>query len=359
MKKLRAGIIGATGMVGRRFAALLAAHEWFEPVLLAASPRSAGKTYEEAVGARWAGIGAMPQKLKDMKLADASDVKGIASEVDFIFCAVNMKASEAGALEESYARAECPVISNNSAHRSTPDVPMIIPELNAHHAGVIDCQRKRLGVKRGFIAAKSNCSIQSFVPMLYALDRRFRLKNALACTYQAVSGAGRTLEDFGEIHDNIIPYISGEEKKSETEPQKIWGRIENGIIVPSDTPRFSARCARVPVSNGHLAAVYASFEIKPTLEEVTKTWSAYGGIPQRLKLPSAPERFIHCFSEPDRPQPRLDRDVEHGMAVCAGGLKYDSQYDISFMGLSHNTLRGAAGGAVLLAELLCALGYIG
>ncbi len=359
MKKLRAGIIGATGMVGRRFAALLAEHAWFEPVLLAASPRSAGRTYEETVGDRWAGSGAMPQKLKNMKLADASDVKRIASEVDFIFCAVSMTASEARALEESYAMAECPVISNNSAHRSTPDVPMIIPELNAHHAGVIDYQRKRLGTKRGFVAVKSNCSIQSFVPMLYVLDKRFRLHSALACTYQAVSGAGRTLEDFGEVHDNVIPYISGEEEKSETEPQKIWGRVENGIIVPSDTPRFSARCVRVPVSDGHLAAVYASFETKPALEEVTKAWSGYSGIPQQLKLPSAPKRFIHCFSEPDRPQPKLDRDVEQGMAVCAGGLKYDTQYDISFMGLSHNTLRGAAGGAVLLAELLYALEYIG
>ena len=358
MKKLRAGIIGATGMVGRRFAALLAEHAWFEPLLLAASPRSAGKTYEAAVGDRWTG-GAMPQKLKNMKLVDASDVKRIASEVDFLFCAVNMKAPEVRTLEESYARAECPVISNNSAHRSTPDVPMIIPELNAHHAGVIDYQRKRLGTKRGFIAVKSNCSIQSFVPMLYILDRRFRLQRALACTYQAVSGAGRTLEEFSEIHDNVIPYISGEEEKSETEPQKLWGRVENGIIVPLDTPRFSARCVRVPVSEGHIAAVYASFEIKPSLEKVTENWSAYCGIPQRLKLPSAPERFIHCYSEPDRPQPRLDRDVERGMAVCAGGLKYDTQYDISFMGLSHNTLRGAAGGAVLLAELLYALGYIG
>ncbi|MEN6471479.1 MAG: aspartate-semialdehyde dehydrogenase [Clostridiaceae bacterium] len=358
MKKLKAGIIGATGMVGQRFALLLSKHEWFEPALLAASHRSAGKTYAEAVGSRWAMPEKIPEDLRDRVLYDAADVERIAREVDLVFCAVDMEKAEVRALEQAYAAAECPVISNNSAHRFTPDVPMIIPELNHAHAAVIDAQRKRLGIKKGFIAVKSNCSIQSFVPMLYPLHARYTVNKVFVCTYQAISGAGKTLFGCPEITDNIIPYIKGEEEKSRSEPLKIFGRLVDGAIEPSETPEILARCLRVPVSDGHLAAVFVSFLEKPGLEEIKKIWRDYRGAPQLLCLPSAPKQFIHYFEEPDRPQVRLDRDLENGMAVSAGRLQLDSQNDISFIGLSHNTLRGAAGGAVLLAELLCEYGYI-
>lgn len=358
MRKLRAGIIGATGMVGQRFAVLLSGHEWFEPVILAASERSAGKTYAEAAGPKWAMPCGIPDQLRDKVLYNAADVEQIARDVDFVFCAVDMVKEEVQALEEAYARAECPVISNNSAHRFTNDVPMIIPELNDEHSAVISSQRKRLGTKKGFIAVKSNCSIQSFIPMLYPLHGQYIVKKILVCTYQAISGAGKTLAGCPEIWDNIIPYIKGEEEKSRLEPLKIWGRVTGGAIVPADSPEISARCLRVPLSDGHLAAVFASFNEKPDLAEIKHIWSTYRGAPQDLALPSAPKQFIHYFEEPNRPQVRLDRDLENGMAVSAGRLQTDSQYDISFIGLSHNTLRGAAGGAVLLAELLREEGYI-
>jgi aspartate-semialdehyde dehydrogenase len=300
----------------------------------------------------------MPEELCGKKLYDASDAEHIAREVDFVFCAVDMGKEETRALEEAYAGYECPVVSNNSAHRFTPDVPMIIPELNAEHLDVISSQRKRLGTKKGFIAVKSNCSIQSFVPMLYPLHDRYTVKEVLVCTYQAISGAGKTLEGYPEITDNIIPYIKGEEEKSRTEPLKIWGRITDGAIVPADSPDIAAKCVRVPVSDGHLAAVFASFRERPEIEEIKNIWRNFKGEPQLLGLPSAPQQFIHYFEEPDRPQTRLDRDIENGMAASAGRLKTDSQFDISFIGLSHNTLRGAAGGSVLLAELLREKGYI-
>ncbi len=358
MKKLRAGIIGATGMVGQRFALLLSKHEWFDVALLAASHRSKGKTYEEAVSSRWAMPEKIPEDLCKKVLYDATDVERIAREVDFVFCAVDMEKAEILSLEQAYAQAECPVISNNSAHRFTPDVPMIIPELNHAHAAVIDAQRKRLGTKKGFIAVKSNCSIQSFVPMLYPLHERYTVNKVFVCTYQAISGAGKTLFSCPEIADNIIPYIKGEEEKSALEPLKIFGRLVNGTIEPAQTPEILARCLRVPVSDGHLAAVFASFHEKPNLEEIKTIWRDYKGAPQLLCLPSAPKQFIHYFEEPNRPQVRLDRDLENGMAVSAGRLQLDGQNDISFIGLSHNTLRGAAGGAVLLAELLCEYGYL-
>jgi aspartate-semialdehyde dehydrogenase len=358
MRKLKAGIVGATGTVGQRFAVLLSGHPWFEPAVLAASPRSAGKTYAEAVGGRWVMPCGIPEELREKKLYDALDSEHIASEVDFVFCAVDMDKEETRALEESYARAECPVVSNNSAHRFTKDVPMIIPELNSEHLEAIQSQRKRLGTKRGFITVKSNCSVQSYIPMLYPLHTRYTVKQVLVCTYQAISGAGKTLEGCPEIADNIIPYIKGEEEKSRSEPLKIWGRVTDGAIVPANSPDIAVRCVRVPVSDGHLAAVFASFEEEPDIEEIKNIWKNFKGAPQLLNLPSAPKQFIHYFEEPDRPQTRLDRDLENGMAVCAGRLKPDSQFDISFIGLSHNTLRGAAGGSVLLAELLREEGYI-
>ncbi len=358
VKKYNVGIIGATGMVGQRFVLLNANHPWFEIKCLAASSRSAGKSYSEAVGSRWAMTDPMPEAVKDMPVLDATtDMEKIASMVDFVFCAVDMKKDEIKALEEAYAKLECPVISNNSAHRGTPDVPMIIPEINAEHAKVIIDQRKRLGTKRGFIAVKSNCSLQSYVPALFPLDC-FGIKQGLVCTYQAISGAGKTFERWPEMVDNVIPYIGGEEEKSEQEPLKIWGKVENGVIVNSTTPKLTAQCLRVPVSDGHMAAVFVSFDKKPTKEEILEKWQNFAGRAQELELPSAPKQFLHYFTEDNMPQTKMHRNLENGMAVSIGRLREDSQYDYKFVCLSHNTLRGAAGGAVLLAELLCAEGYI-
>ncbi len=357
-EKYNVGIIGATGMVGQRFATLLENHPWFNVVVLAASPRSAGKTYKEAVGDRWFMDTPMPKNMENIIVSDAAaDVEKIASKVDFVFCAVNMKKDEIKALEERYAKAECPVMSNNSAHRFTPDVPMIIPEVNADHAAIIDAQRKRLGTKRGFISVKSNCSIQSYVPALSPL-RKFGITDILACTYQAISGAGKTFETWPEMVDNIIPFIGGEEEKSEQEPLKVWGHIENGEIVKIAKPNITTQCLRVPVSNGHFAAVFVRFENKPSIEEIKKIWAEYSGEPQALKLPSAPKQFLNYFEEDDMPQTRLHRNLEGGMAISIGRLRPDTQYDYKFVCLSHNTLRGAAGGAVEMAELLAAKGYL-
>ena len=353
----KVGIIGCTGMVGQRFASLLENHPWFHVTALAASPRSAGKTYKEAVGDRWVMKTPMPEAMKDMIVFDAADVQKVASLVDFVFCAVDMPKAEIRALEEAYAKAECPVVSNNSANRFTPDVPMVIPELNAEHIRVIDSQRKRLGTKRGFIAVKSNCSLQSYVPALFPLSR-WKPTEALVCTYQAISGAGKTFERWPEMVDNVIPYIGGEEEKSEQEPLKIWGKVEGDVIVPATFPAFTAQCLRVPVSDGHFAAVYCRFADKPSREEILKAWAEFKGRPQELNLPSAPKQFLHYFEEDNMPQTRLHRDLEGGMAISLGRLREDTQYDYKFVGLSHNTLRGAAGGAVLLAELLCAEHYI-
>jgi aspartate-semialdehyde dehydrogenase len=357
MKQFNVGIIGATGMVGQRFATLLENHPWFNVKVLAASPRSAGKTYEEVAGERWKMAVPMPEAMKNMILMDATaDIEKIASMVDFCFCAVDMKKDEIKALEEAYAKAECPIVSNNSAHRFTADVPMVVPEINPEHIEIIKSQRERLGTKRGFIAVKSNCSIQSYVPALHPL-RKFGLKNVLACTYQAISGAGKNFETWPEMVDNLIPFIGGEEEKSEQEPLKVWGTIENGEIVKASTPSITTQCLRVPVSDGHTAAVFVSFENKPSKEEILQLWADFNGVPQELELPSAPKQFIHYFEEDNRPQAKLDRNLENGMAVSAGRLREDTQYDYKFVCLSHNTLRGAAGGAVLLAELLAAKGY--
>ena len=358
MKQYQVGIIGATGMVGQRFATLLEQHPWFHVAVLAASPRSAGKTYAEAVGSRWAMTKPMPESMKDMIVMNAQeDIQEIAQKVDFVFCAVDMKKEDIRALEEAYAKAECPVVSNNSAHRFTPDVPMVVPEINPEHIEIIASQRKRLGTKRGFIAVKSNCSLQSYVPALHPLMKQFKVTKALACTYQAISGAGKTFKTFPEILDNVIPFIGGEEEKSEKEPLKIWGHIEGDQIVNATTPAITTQCLRVPVSDGHTAAVFASFEKKPTKEEILEAWKNFSGVPQELQLPSAPKQFLHYFEEDNRPQAKLDRNLEGGMAVSIGRLREDSQYDYKFVCLSHNTLRGAAGGAVLMAELLAAKGY--
>lgn len=357
MKQYQVGIIGATGMVGQRFATLLENHPWFHVAALAASPRSAGKTYEEAVGNRWAMQQPMPESMKNMILYDATaDISAISEKVDFVFCAVDMKKDEIRALEERYAKAECPVVSNNSAHRFTPDVPMVVPEVNPNHIEIIKSQRNRLGTKRGFIAVKSNCSIQSYVPALSPL-RKFGIKNILACTYQAISGAGKTFKSWPEIIDNIVPYIGGEEEKSEKEPLKVWGEIKNGQIISANSPLITTQCLRVPVSDGHTAAVFVSFSNKPSKDEILKIWAEFKGIPQELNLPSAPKQFIHYFQEDDRPQAKLDRNIENGMAVSVGRLREDTMFDYKFVCLSHNTLRGAAGGGVLLAELLAAKGY--
>lgn len=359
MKRYNVGVIGATGMVGQRFLTLLENHPWFEVKAIAASPRSAGKTYEEAVGKRWAMKTPMPEKFAKMTVMNATDdVNKIAEMVDFVFCAVDMPKAEIRALEEKYAKAECPVMSNNSAHRGTDDVPMIIPELNAHHAGIIHAQRKRLGTKRGFISVKSNCSLQSYVPALFPLDKEFGVKRVLVCTYQAISGAGKTFETFPEIIDNVIPYIGGEEEKSEQEPLKIWGKIEGDRIVNATRPAFTAQCLRVPVSDGHTAAVFVDFDKKPTKDDMIRIWGEFAGRAQELELPSAPKQFLHYFYEDNMPQAKLNRDLEGGMAVSIGRLREDTQYDYKFVCLSHNTLRGAAGGAVLMAELLCAEGYL-
>ncbi|MEG2988488.1 MAG: aspartate-semialdehyde dehydrogenase [Oscillospiraceae bacterium] len=358
MEKYKVGIIGGTGMVGQRFVTLTENHPWFTLVAIAASARSAGKTYEEAVGSRWAMETPIPEAAKQMVILDAErDVAKIASMVDFVFCAVDMKKDEILALEEAYAKAECPVVSNNSANRWTPDVPMVVPELNPEHIKVIEAQRKRLGTKRGFIAVKSNCSIQSYVPALHPL-RKFGLDKILVCTYQAISGAGKTFETWPEMLDNVIPFIGGEEEKSEQEPLKVWGTVENGAIVTAQKPAITAQCLRVPVSNGHTAAVFVSFEKKPSMDEIKALWASFKGRAQELNLPTAPKQFLHYFEEDNRPQANLDRNLEGGMAVSMGRLRPDTQYDYKFVCLSHNTLRGAAGGAVLLAELLCAEGYI-
>ena len=357
MKQYQVGVVGVTGMVGQRFVSLLAQHPWFNLAVLAASPRSAGKTYEEAVGDRWAMPDPMPANVRNMVVLDASHVEEVASQVDFVFCAVDMKKEEIRALEESYAKAECPVVSNNSAHRFTPDVPMVVPEINPEHLEVIPAQRARLGTKKGFVAVKSNCSLQSYVPALHPLKDEFGLTKALVCTYQAISGAGKTFATWPEMVDNCIPYIGGEEEKSEQEPLKLWGKVEAGVIVPAAVPSITAQCLRIPVSDGHMAAVFMSFEKTPSKEEILARWADYEGEAQRLKLPSAPKHFLHYFEENDRPQTKLDRNLENGMAVSIGRLRPDTQYDYKFVCLSHNTLRGAAGGAVLLAELLAAKGY--
>ena len=362
MEKYKVGVIGATGMVGQRFVTLLEHHPWFQLTAVAASPRSAGKTYEQAAGPRWAMAAPMPEQAKALTVLNAQeDVEQIAGMVDFVFCAVDMKKDEIRALEEAYAKAECPVLSNTSAHRWTGDVPMIVPELNPEHAQIIPAQRKRLGTRRGFIAVKSNCSIQSYAPLLTPLMKAgYEIEQVLACTYQAISGAGKTFQRWPEMVDNLIPYIGGEEEKSEQEPLKVWGHIEGGKIVKAAAPAITAQCLRVPVSDGHTAAVFVRFAQgkKPTQEQIKEIWASFKGRAQELELPSAPKQFIHYFEEPDRPQAKLDRELEGGMAICAGRLRPDTQYDYKFVGLSHNTLRGAAGGNVLLAELLCAEGYI-
>ena len=358
MEKYKVGVIGGTGMVGQRFVTLMENHPWFQLTVIAASARSAGKSYEEAIGPRWHMDTPMPEEAKGLVVMNAeADVAQIASQVDFVFSAVDMKKEEIQALEEEYARHECPVVSNNSAHRWTPDVPMVVPEINPGHLKVLESQRKRLGAKRGFIAVKSNCSLQSYVPALTPL-LGFGLEKVLVCTYQAISGAGKTFATWPEMVDNVIPYIGGEEEKSEQEPLKLWGRVENGVIVNAQSPSITAQCLRVPASNGHMAAVFATFEKKPSMDEIKDIWANYRGRAQELALPTAPKQFLHYFEEPDRPQTRLDRELERGMAVSIGRLRPDTQYDYKFVCLSHNTLRGAAGGAVLLAELLCAEGYI-
>jgi len=359
MKKYKVGIIGATGMVGQRFALILANHPWYEVTVLAASPRSAGKTYKEALGNRWVMEEALPKNLADIVVMDATaDIEKIAKSVDFVFCAVDMPKEEIKALEEAYAKAECPVMSNNSAHRFTEDVPMLIPELNHEHAAVIEAQKKRLGTKRGFIAVKSNCSLQSYVPALYPVDKKFKVKDVLVCTYQAISGAGKTFSDWPEMSDNVIPYIGGEEEKSEQEPLRIWGRLENGAIVKATSPVITTQCIRVPVTDGHMAATFVRFKKKPSREEIITRWKNFKGLPQELNLPSAPKQFITYFEEDNRPQTRLDRDIENGMGVSVGRLREDTIFDYKFISLSHNTIRGAAGGGVLIAELLKAEGYI-
>lgn len=345
-------------MVGQRFATLLENHPWFHVKVVAASSRSAGQRYEDAVKGRWAMTAPIPENMKDLVVMDAGkDVEKIASMVDFVFCAVDMKKDEIKKLEEAYAKAECPVVSNNSANRGVADVPMVVPEINPEHIEVIEAQRKRLGTKRGFIAVKSNCSIQSYVPALSPL-RDFGITEVLACTYQAISGAGKTFETWPEMVDNLIPYIGGEEEKSEQEPLKVWGEVADGKIVNAVSPQITTQCLRVPVSDGHMAAVFASFEKKPSFEEIKKRWAEYKGAPQELGLPSAPKQFLHYFEEDDMPQTKLHRNLENGMAVSIGRLRADSQYDVKFVCLSHNTLRGAAGGAVLMAELLAAKGYM-
>lgn len=358
MKKYNVGIIGATGMVGQRFASLLENHPWYDVKVLAASERSANKTYKEAVGNRWAMKTKMPKNMEDMIVLDATkDIEKIASMVDFVFCAVDMKKEEIKKLEEAYAKAECPVVSNNSAHRHTDDVPMVVPEINAHHTAIIEAQRKRLGTKKGFIAVKSNCSLQSYVPALHPL-MEYGINKVLACTYQAISGAGKTFETWPEMVDNLIPFIGGEEEKSEKEPLKLWGTVQGDKIVDAKSPSITTQCFRVPVSDGHTAAVFVSFDKKPSLEQIKEKWNTFEGEAQKLNLPSAPKQFLHVFEENDQPQIKSSREIENGMAVSIGRLREDTQYDYKFVCMSHNTLRGAAGGALLLAELLTAQGFM-
>ena len=357
MEKLKVGIVGATGMVGQRFIMLLSEHPYFEITALVAGPRSAGQKYSAAVDGRWKMTTPCPEKIAAMTVISSDDIDTVKSLVDFVFCAVSLNKEETKALEERYAKAEIPVVSNNSANRWTPDVPMVIPEINDAHLDVIAAQRKRLGTTRGFIAVKPNCSIQSYVPMLSAL-RKFGIKEVIATTYQAISGAGKTFNEWPEMIDNLIPYIGGEEEKSEREPLRVWGKVENGEIVPATSPIITTQCLRVPVSDGHTAAVFVKFENKPTKEEILEAWRTFKGKPQILELPSAPEQFITYFEEDNRPQAKLDRDLYGGMGVSAGRLREDVVYDYKFVGLSHNTLRGAAGGAVLIAELLYREGYL-
>lgn len=356
-EKLRVGILGATGMVGQRFIALLENHPWFEVVAVAASPRSAGKTYEEAVGDRWKMTSPMPEAVKRLKVLNVNEVEEVSSEVDFVFSAVDMTKDEIKAIEDAYAKAETPVVSNNSAHRWTSDVPMVIPELNPEHYEVIEAQRKRLGTTRGFVAVKPNCSIQSYTPALHAL-KEFGPKLVVATTYQAISGAGKTFKDWPEMEGNIVPYIGGEEEKSEQEPLKIWGKVVDGKIEKASTPVITTQCIRVPVLDGHTAAIFVSFEKKPTKEQILKAWEEFRGLPQELELPSAPKQFIRYMEEDNRPQITLDVDYEKGMGISIGRLREDTVFDYKFVGLSHNTVRGAAGGAILSAELLKAQGYI-
>ena len=360
-KKLRVGILGGTGMVGQRFISLLENHPWFEVTTIAASPRSAGKTYEEAIGGRWKMTTPMPEAVKKIIVQEVSDVKNVASSVDFVFSAVDMTKDEIKKIEEEYAKTETPVVSNNSAHRWTPDVPMVVPELNPEHLEVIESQKKRLGTTRGFIAVKPNCSIQSYTPALHALKKAgYEPKTVVATTYQAISGAGKNFKDWPEMEHNIIPFIGGEEEKSEQEPLRIWGHIENGEIVKAEGPVITTQCIRVPVLDGHTAAVFVTFEEgkKPSKEEIIKVWREYSGVPQELKLPSAPEHFIQYLEDDNRPQVALDVNYENGFGVSMGRLREDTVFDYKFVGLSHNTVRGAAGGAVLTAELLTAKKYI-
>ncbi len=363
-QEYKVGIIGATGMVGQRFITLLHDHPWFKIEVLAASPRSAGKAYKDAVGAKWAMDEEIPSQIADMTVLDATgDVEKIAAQVDFVFCAVDMKKDEIKALEDRYAKAECPVVSNNSAHRHTPDVPMIIPEINPEHIEIINAQRKRLGTKRGFVAVKSNCSLQSYLPAMAIINEKYPIDRALVTTYQAISGAGKTFETWPEMVDNLIPYIGGEEMKSEVEPNKILGTIKDGEIVPSNALQIECQTYRVPVSNGHTAAIFFSFkdkDNKPSVEEIEDMWRSFKGVPQELSLPHAPKQFIHVSTEkdaPDQPQIKVARDLEGGMAISCGRLRESVQYDYKMVSMSHNTLRGAAGGGVLLAELLAAKGY--
>ena len=356
MKKLKVGVIGATGMVGQRFLTLLENHPYFDVTVLAASARSAGQTYETAVGDRWKLATPMPEVYKKMIVEDAADVAKVASLCSMVFCAVNMKKDEIKAMEEAYAKAEIPVVSNNSANRWTPDVPMVIPEINDAHLAVIEHQRARLGTRRGFIAVKPNCSIQSYVPALTPL-LGFGIEQVVATTYQAISGAGKTFREWPEMLDNVIPFISGEEEKSEQEPLRVWGSVKDGVIVKAEKPIITTQCIRVPVTDGHTAAVFVKFRQKPTREQILDAWANFSGKPQALGLPHAPKQFLRYFEDDNRPQTRLDRELDGGMSVSLGRLREDTLFDYKFVGLSHNTLRGAAGGAVLIAELLYREGY--
>ena len=359
MKKYKVGVLGATGVVGQRFVSLIEKHPWFELCVVAASAGSAGKTYEDAVSHRWTLPGNHNAATGKLIVRDVSnDIKSIAGDVDFVFSAVDMEKEQVYLLEEAYAKAECPVVSNNGSHRQTPDVPMIIPEVNPHHSEVIYSQRKRLGSKRGFIAVKSNCSIQSFVPVLHPIREAFGLVKVLACTYQSISGAGKTFETWPEMIDNVIPFIKGEEEKTENEPLKIWGKVDNGVIKSAVLPKITAQCLRVPTTEGHMAAVFMSLADKVDMDSLKALLCNYNGQPQLRGLPSAPKNVLRYFEEEDRPQTKLDRDLESGMSVSIGRLRHDTQYDYKFIGLSHNTIKGAAGGAVLLAELLCTQGFI-
>lgn len=356
-KKLRVGILGGTGMVGQRFISLLENHPWYEVVAIAASPRSAGKTYKEAVGNRWKMTKPMPKAVEDIVVMNVNEVEKVASCVDFVFSAVDMTKEEIRAIEDAYAKTETPVVSNNSAHRWTADVPMVVPEINPEHFALIEEQKKRLGTKKGFVAVKPNCSIQSYAPALFAL-KEFEPTEVVATTYQAISGAGKTFKDWPEMEGNIIPYIGGEEEKSEQEPLRLFGKVVDGQVVKAQEPRITTQCIRVPVLDGHTAAVFVNFKKKPTKEEIIERWVNFKGLPQELNLPSAPKQFIQYLEEDNRPQVQLDKDFENGMGVSMGRLREDSIYDYKFVGLSHNTVRGAAGGAILCAELLTAQGYI-